>query len=188
MVSFPDTYWLPSVYFILLRTCFVSFYFFLFFLFLLLILLLFGLEVTQQTFVLMKTSWRLLEDVFHLRLQKTYSRSLQDVLIKTNIFTKRFQDVFKTSCQDIFKTSSRRLAKTSSRHLQDVFKTTSRHLQEVFKTFRRRLQDALQRPLQNVLKTYHQLKLFLLTRFQNDTYSKRFWDVLQRRLSIEGFA
>ena len=34
----------------------------------------------------MKTSWRRLEDVFCLRLQKTSSRRLQDVLIKTNTF------------------------------------------------------------------------------------------------------
>ena len=41
-----------------------------------------------------KTSWRCL----HLRLQKTSSRCLQDVLIKTNIFLLviRLQDVFKT--------------------------------------------------------------------------------------------
>ena len=41
---------------------------------------------TQQTFVLMKTSWRRLKDVFRFRLQKTSSRRLQDVFTKTNIF------------------------------------------------------------------------------------------------------
>ena len=80
---------------------------------------------------------RLDEDVFRLRLQKTSSRRLQDVLIKTNMFAlalrlqktswsrpiysswpclqdvfktslKRLQDIFKTSCKDIFKTFSRR--------------------------------------------------------------------------------
>ena len=105
-----------------------------------------------------------------------FRRRLQDILIKTNIIILviRLQDVFKTS----------------SRHLQDFFKTFSRHLQDIFKTFWRRLQDVLQRSLQDVSKTYHQVKLFLLTRFQNGfkTYSKRFWDVLQRRLSIEEFA
>ena len=71
-----------------------------------------------------------------LRLQKTSSRRLQDVLVKTNIFVLaiRLQDVFKTSCKNVFKTSSRRL------------------------------QDVLQRYLQDVFKTYHQVKLFLLTR------------------------
>ena len=66
--------------------------------------------------------WRRLQDVLiktnmftlALRLQKTSSRRLQDVLVKTNIF------VLAIRLQDVFKTSSRRLAKTSSRHLQDV--------------------------------------------------------------------
>ena len=142
----------------------------------------------------------LLEDVFRLRLQKMSSRRLQDVFIKTNIFallirlqktswrrldqdqytrlghtsSRHFQDVFKTAWKNVFKTSSRsfqKVFKTSLRYLQDVFKMSSRHLQEVF-------------------KTYRQVKLFLLTRFQDvfEIYSKRFWDVLQRRLSIEGFA
>ena len=70
--------------------------------------------ITQQTFVLMKTSWRRLEDVFRLHLQKTSARRLdQDEyirltrlqktslrrLVKTNIFVLviRFQDVFNTS-------------------------------------------------------------------------------------------
>ena len=120
---------------------------------------------SQQTFVLMKTSWRRLEDDFRLRFQKTSSRRLQEVLIKTNIFVLviHLQDVFKTSCQDVFK--------TSSRYLQDVFKTFSRHLQ-----------DVLQRCLQDAFKTYHQVILFLLTSFQDafKTYSQRFWGVLQR--------
>ena len=72
--------------------------------------------------VLMKTNIFLLI----IRLQKTSSRRLQDVLVKTNIFvlairlqdvfktfSRRLQDIFKTSCQDVFKTSSRRLANTS---------------------------------------------------------------------------
>ena len=83
---------------------------------------------------------RLDEDVFRLRLQKTSSRRLQDVLIKTNMFTLAL-------C--LQKTSSRRLqdvlAKTNifvlAIPLQDVFKTFSRHLQDVFKTSLRHLQD-----------------------------------------------
>ena len=91
--------------------------------------------ITHQTFVLMKTSWKRLEDVFRLRLQKmssrrlnktnilalvihlqkTPSRRLQDVLVKTNIFVPgiRLQHVFKTSCKNV---------KTYLRHLQDVLK------------------------------------------------------------------
>ena len=95
------------------------------------------LLVTQQTFVLMKTSWRRLEGVFCLHLQKTsWSRPIY------------------LSWSYFFKTSSRRS--------QDVFKTSSRHLQNVFKTSSRHLQDFLQRCLQDVFKTYYQVKLFLL--------------------------
>ena len=86
---------------------------------------------SQQTFILMKTSWRRIEDVICLCLQKMSSRRLdqdehirlshapsrrrQDVLVKTNIF------VLVTR----FKTSSRRLRKTSSRHLQEKFQENS---------------------------------------------------------------
>ena len=52
----------------------------------------------------------------------------------------------------------------SSRRLQDVFKMSSRCLA---KTFSRHLQDVLQRCFQDVFKTYHQVKLFLLTSLQD---------------------
>ena len=93
-----------------------------------------------------------------------------------------------TSSEDIFKTSSSRstysswsyVFKTSSRRFQDVLKTSSRRLQDVLKTSSRHLQD--------VFKTYYQVKVFLVTQFQDifETYSKRFWDVLLRRLSTGG--
>ena len=67
-----------------------------------------------------------------------------------------------------------RLQKTSSRRLgQDQYirlgHTSSRRLQDVF-------------------KTYYQVKVFLVTQFQDifKTYSKRFWDVLLRQLSTGG--
>ena len=103
---------------------------------------------------------RLDEDVFCLRLQKTSSRRLQDVLIKTNMFalalrlqktsSRRLQDVLvKTNIfvlairlQDVFKTFSRRL--------QDIFKTSSRRLQNVFKTSSRRLAKISSRCFQGV--------------------------------------
>ena len=81
-----------------------------------------GEESSQQTFVLMKTSSRRLdedeyvlinhtssEDVF-----KTSSRRLgQDQYIRLGYTSsRRFQDVFKTSCKNVFKTSSK-LANTS---------------------------------------------------------------------------
>ena len=86
---------------------------------------------SQQTFVLMKTSWR--------RLSSSSSRRLQGVL--------------KTSCKNVFKTSSRRLQdilKTSSRRRQDFFKTSSRRLQDIFKTF---CQDVFKMSCKNVIKT-----------------------------------
>ena len=85
---------------------------------------------SQQTFVLMKTSWRCLEGVFRLRHRKTSSRRLQDVLIKTNMFalTLRLQ---KTSSRRLGQDQYIRLGYTYSRRLQDVF---PRRLQDVFKT------------------------------------------------------
>ena len=107
--------------------------------------------IAQKTFVLMKMSWLHLEDVFHLRLQKTSWRCLQDVLIKTNMFALALR---------LQKTSSRRLGKDQYIRLGY---TSSKLLQDVFKTFWRRLQYVMQRYLQDVFKTYHQVKLFLLT-------------------------
>ena len=93
------------------------------------------------------SSWRRLEDVFRLCLQKTSSRHFQNDLIETSIFalviclqdifktavktySRRLQNVFRTSSdvfrtfwgrrQKVFKTSSRSLAKMSSRRFQDV--------------------------------------------------------------------
>ena len=78
----------------------------------------------------------------------------EDVFIKTNIFAVVIR------LQDVFKTYSRRpqdILKKSSRCFENVFKTSSRHLQDVF-------------------KTYYQVKVFLVTQFQDvfETYSKRF--------------
>ena len=85
--------------------------------------------------------------------------SSEDVFIKTNI------DKSSRHLQDVLETSSRRLAKASSRRFENVFKKSSRYLQGV-----------LQRCLQDVFKTYYQVKLFLVTQFQDvfETYSKRF--------------
>ena len=102
---------------------------------------------SQQTFALMKISWRRLEDVLRLRLQKTSTRRLDK---------DEYIDFSHTSSEDIFKTPwSRRIysswwyiLKTSSfkTFCQDVFKTSWRHqdplercLQDSFKTFSRRI-------------------------------------------------
>ena len=92
--------------------------------------------------------WRRLEDVLKASFVFVFKRRPQDVLMKTNIFlliirlqkTSWSRPIY-SSCPYVFKTSSRHLAKTSSRRLAN---TSWRHLQDV-------------------LKTYHQVKLFLLT-------------------------
>ena len=126
-----------------------------------------------------------------MRLQKTSSRRLEDVLIKTNIFVLvihlHLQDVFKTfsrRLQDVFKTSCKNVFKTS-RHLQDVLrgcfhevfkkfsrhpaKMSWRHLQDIFKTFWRRLQD--------VFKTYYQASCSV------NTFSRFFPDIVKTFLT-----
>ena len=105
-------------------------------------------EATQQTFVLMKTSWRRLEDVFRLCLQKTSSRHLQDVLPRC------LQDVFKTFPRRLTKTSWKRLQDVFQKHLQDIFKTSSRRFQGVFQTSLRRLTKMSSRRFQDLSSSY----------------------------------
>ena len=86
--------------------------------------------------------WRRLVDVFGLRLRTTSSRRLgEDEYILND----------HTSSEDVLKMSWSRLLYSSCPYL--------------FKTSSRRLQDVLQKRLQDVLKTYHQVTLFLLTSF-----------------------
>ena len=141
------------------------------------------LLVTHQTFVLMKTSWRRLEGVFCLHLQKTsWSRPIY------------------LSWSYLFKTSSRRsqalsrLAKTSSdilqKRLQDIFKTSLRRLRDIFKTSSRRLQDIFKTSYKDVIQTFSRRIIKLNCSCQTVLFShlKRFWYVLLRRLSTGGFA
>ena len=116
---------------------------------------------------LQKTSSRRLGQDQYIRLGYTSSRRLQDVF-KTS--SRRLQDVLPRCLQDVFKTSSRRLAKTSSRHLQDVLQ---KRLQDIFKTSSRRFEKRLQ----DFFKTYHQVKLFLLTCLWEafNTFLRRFF-------------
>ena len=101
--------------------------------------------LAQQTFVLMKTSWRCLEDVF------------------------RLEDVLKTSWRRLEHVWPRRIYWSWARRLEDVFwrHEAKANIFVLMKTFWRRsrhLQDVLQRYLQDVFKMYHEVKLFLLTR------------------------
>ena len=68
---------------------------------------------TQQPFNYHLSWWRRLEDVFRLRLQKM---SLQDVLIKTNIF------VLVIRLQGFLKKLSKHLPDVLQKRLQDIFR------------------------------------------------------------------
>ena len=83
----------------------------------------FGTLTPQQTFVLMKTSWR-----------RLWSSSSEDVLIKTNIFALLIR-LQKTSSRRLHQGQHIRLGHTSSRRLQDVFKMFRKRLQDIFKTY-----------------------------------------------------
>ena len=106
-----------------------------------------------------------------------FSLSSEDVVM-TNIFSQviRLQKMSsrrhdQDECICLGHMSSRRLPKTS------------RRLQGMFKTFWGCLQNVLTMSCKDVFKTYHQVKLFLLTRLQDvfETYSTRFWDLLRKR-------
>ena len=76
-----------------------------------------GVKYTQQTFVLMKTSSRRLDEDEYILITHTSS---EDVF-KT--FSRHLQDVFKTSSrrlQNVFETSRKYILKTSSRSFEDV--------------------------------------------------------------------
>ena len=140
------------------------------------------------------------EGVFHLRLQTTSLRRLQNVLKRQDICLSHTssEDVFKTSwrrleqaqCIRLGHTSLRRLAKTSSRRCQeverfeDIFKTPC---QDVLKTSSKLLVKMSSKHLQDIFKMYHEVKLFLLTHLQDvfQMYSACSWDVLRRRLSTK---
>ena len=110
------------------------------------------IDGSQQTFVLMKTSFIFF---FKRRLQEyiLINHTSSEDVFKTSwsrpiysscpyVFkasSRRFQDVFKTSCHNVFKRFSRRLQDVLRKRLQDVFKKSSRRFQDVFKTSSRRL-------------------------------------------------
>ena len=122
------------------------------------------LDNNQQTFVLMNTSSRRLDQDEYIHITymsseevfKTSSWRLDQYqyILLGHTSSGRLQDVFKMSCKIVFKTSSRclqvvsntssrRLAKTFSRRLQNVFKTSCKH---VFKTSSRCLAKMFSRP------------------------------------------
>ena len=99
--------------------------------------------ITQQTFVLMKTSWdqdeyirlihassRRIDQDLYIRLRDASSGRLEDVLKTSckNVFKMFCKNVFKMFCKKVFKTSCKNVFKTSLRRLQDVLKMFSRRL------------------------------------------------------------
>ena len=98
---------------------------------------------------------RLDEDVLKTSFVFVFRRRLQDVLIKANMFALALR-LQKTSWRSIY-SSWRYVFKTSSRCFQDVLQ---KRLQDIFKTSWKTSSGHLQ----DVFKTYHQVKLFLLTR------------------------
>ena len=107
----------------------------------------------------LKTSWRRLSSLSSKDVFKTSSRRLDED--KYILINHTSSDVFKTSwssSRPIY-TSCSYVFKTFSRRLQDAFKTSSRRFQNVFKTCRK----YVLKHFQDVLKRYHQSKLFLLT-------------------------
>ena len=112
-------------------------------------------ETSQQTFVLMKTSFVF---VFRRRLQDVFKTSWSRPIYSS------WPYVFKTSSrclQDVFKTFSRRLHgifKTSSIHLQDIFKTSCK---DIFKTFSRRTTRLNCLPRSHLWEIYGQCRKFV---------------------------
>ena len=125
---------------------------------------------SQQTYALMKTSWRCLEDVFRLRVQETSSRRLQNVLVKTIMFA--LVILFRKCLQDYLTNIFvliMRLQDILQKHLQDIFKTSWRHFEDVFKMSCKDVFKTRSRRFQDVFKMYHYLKLFLLPPFHTSS-------------------
>ena len=137
-------------------------------------------KLSQQTFILMKTSWRRLEDVFCLCLQKISSRRLQDFLIKTNIFALiiHLQKTSLRRLQAVLIKTNINIGHTFSRRLQDVFKTSSRHHQDVFKIFWIRLQVFFKTSLRRLTKTPSRRLAKTFSRHLQEVF-KTFWRSLQ---------
>ena len=115
-------------------------------------------DTSPETF---SANIRLEKDVFRLLLQKTSSRRLWDVLIKTNVFALRLR-LQKTSLRRLDQDQYIRLGHASSRRFQDVLQ--------------KRLQDVLLRYLQDVFKTS--------SRCRAEMSSRRFEDVFNSSQDI----
>ena len=99
-------------------------------------------KIPQQTFILMKTSWRRLSSSSSGDVSKTSSRRLdQEEYIRLS-HTSSEENFFKTSCSRpiysfwsyVFKTSSKPLQDILQNRFQNIFKASCK---DVFKTFSR---------------------------------------------------
>ena len=112
---------------------------------------------SQQTFVLMKTSFKMSSSRRICSSQPyVFRRRLLDVfkISQSRPIYSYWSYVFKTSSRRLAKTSSRRLAKTSSRSLQNFFKTIYK---DIFKAFTRliiKLNYLLLTSLRQVFNTF----------------------------------
>ena len=111
-------------------------------------------DITQQTFVLMKTSCRSL--VFKM----SWSRRISSP--QPYVFRRRLQDVSKTSWSKPIYSSWPYVFKTSSKRLQDLFKASSRRLQDVLKTSSRCLQDIFKTSCKDIFKTFSRRTIKLI--------------------------
>ena len=136
-----------------------------------------------------RRTWRLLEDLFPLLLQKIFKMSLQcldqdDYICLSHISS---ADVFKTSwSQDQYTrlghTFSRRFQNLLQKNLQDIFKTSSRYFEDVLKTSLKLLQENLQKRFQNISKMSWSRPIYSSWSYFFKASSRCLQDVLQKHL------
>ena len=100
---------------------------------------------SQQIFILMKTSWRHLDQGYYIRVSHTFSEDVSRLFGQNQYVclghtsSRRFQDILSRRLakrlQDIFKMSSKRLQEVLLKHFHEVFQTSwkmsSRRFQDV---------------------------------------------------------
>ena len=114
-------------------------------------------------------SWRRLSSSSSEDFFKTSSRRLdQDKYVRFTLASSEDIFIFKTFWSRPIYSSWPYVFKMSSRCFESVFKTSSRRLenclQDISKTFSRRFEFVFKTSFKDIFKTYHQVKLFLLTR------------------------
>ena len=93
----------------------------------------------------------------HYEKTELFTTNPKSICLDKNVLKASFVFVFR---RDVFKTSWSRQIYSSS--WSNIFKTSSGRLQNSLKTCCKKVLKTFSRLLQDVLKTYHQVKLFLL--------------------------